>query len=101
MDRNLKELALSDGAHVLSGKRDIALALAQHRPEPTQTHGAKFSPWALRDAIYALYDNALPVRAHQQLTPYKDPGFYHARTGMQKGARTAKALGFLNLNRIN
>ena len=32
MNRNLKELTLSGGAPVLSGTRDIALALAQHRP---------------------------------------------------------------------
>ena len=96
----MKELARSNEAPVPRGTRDVSPALAQHRPNPTQTREAKFSPWAPQDAIYALYDNALPVRAHKQLTPYKDPGFYHARTGMQKGARTAETLGTLNVNRI-
>ena len=101
MDCNLKELTLSNEAPVLSGTREIALALAQHRPEPTQTHEAKFSPWAPKDVIYAFYDNALLARAHQQFTPYKNSKFYHARTGMQKDARTAETLGTLNVNRIH
>ena len=101
MDCNLKELTLSDEAPILSGTRDVALALAQHRPEPTQTREAKFSPWAPKDVIYAFYDDALLARAHQEFTPYKDSKFYHARTGMQKDARTAETLGTLNLNRIH
>jgi hypothetical protein len=101
MDCNLKELTLSNEAPVLSGTREIALALAQHRPEPTQTHEAKFSPWAPKDVIYAFYDNALLARAHQQFTSYKNSKFYHARTGMQKDARTAETLGTLNVNRIH
>lgn len=101
MDCNLKELTLSDEAPILSGTRDVALALAQHRPEPTHTHGAKFSPWAPKDVIYAFYDDALLARAHQEFTPYKDSKFYHAKTGMQKDARTVETLGTLNLNRIH
>ena len=54
MDFNLKELALSNEAPVLSGTRETALALAQHRPEPTQTHEARFSPWAPKDVICAF-----------------------------------------------
>ena len=46
MDFSLKELTLSDEAPVISGTRDVATALAQKRPEPTQTHEAEFSPWA-------------------------------------------------------
>ena len=98
---NLKELTLSDEAPILSGTRDVALALAQHRPEPMQTHEAKFSPWAPKYVIYAFYDDALLARAHQEFTPYKDSEFYHARTGMQKDARTAETLGTLNVNRIH
>ena len=75
--------------------------LCHGRPEPTQTHEAKFSPWAPKDVIYAFYDNPLLARAHQQLTPYKNSKFYHARTGMQKDARTAETLGTLNVNRIH
>ena len=101
MDCNLKELALSNEAPVLSGPREIALALAQHRLEPTQTHEAKFPPCAPKDVIYAFYDNALLARAHQQFTPYKNSKFYHARAGMQKDARTAETLGTLNVNRIH
>ena len=87
MDRSLKELALSDGASVLSGTRDIALALAQHWPEPTQTHEAKFSPRLPKDAACAFYDSALLARAHQQFTPYRDSRFCHVRTSMQKEGR--------------
>ena len=71
-DCNLKELTLSNKAPVLSGTREMALALAQHRLEPTQTHEAKFSPWAPRVIIYAFYDNALLARVHQEFTPYKN-----------------------------
>jgi hypothetical protein len=56
MDKNLKELTLSSEAPVLSGSRSFVLALAQHRPEPTQTHESKHSPWAPRDVVYAFYD---------------------------------------------
>ena len=54
MDCNLKGLALSDEAPVLSGTRDVALAPALHRPEPTQTHEAKFSQRAPKGAICAF-----------------------------------------------
>ena len=42
--------------------------------------------------ICASYDDALLERYHQQFTPHKDSKFYHARTGMQKDARTAETL---------
>jgi len=103
INRNLKELVLSDEsqAPVLSVTRDIALALAQQRPEPTQMRGAKFSPWAPKNAIYAFYGNVLLARAHQQFTPYRDSMLCSARTGMQEDARTAETPGTLNLNRIH
>ena len=51
--------------------------------------------------LHAFYDGALLARAHQEFTPYRDSRFYHARTGIQKDARTAETLGTLNLNRIH
>ena len=43
---------------------------------------------------------SLRASAYQQSTPYRDSKFHHARTGMQKDARTAETLGTLNVNRI-
>jgi hypothetical protein len=101
MDKNLKELTLSSEAPVLSGSRSVVLALAQHRPEPTQTHESKHSPWAPKDVVYAFYDDELLNRNHQQFAAYKDSKFFHSRTGMQRDARTAETLGTLSVNRIH
>jgi len=101
MDRDLKELALSSEAPVLSGSRSAVLALAQHRPEPTQTHESKHSPWAPKDAVYAFYEDKLLDRSHEQFAAYTDSKYYHSRTGMQQDARTAETLGTLSLNRIH
>jgi len=47
--------------------------------------------------VYASYDDALLERSRQQFTPYKDSEYYHARTGMEKDAKTAEALGTLDM----
>ena len=101
MAQNVQQLSLSSEAPVLSGNRSVVLALAQHRPEPTETHESKHSPWAPKDVIYAFYDDKLLERTHQKFDPYKDPKFYHARTGMQRDARTAETLGTLDVNRVH
>ena len=49
MAENVKELTLSSEAPVLSGSRSVVLALAQFRPEPTQTHEPRDSPWAPKE----------------------------------------------------
>ena len=101
MAQNVKELTHSSEAPGLSGSRSVVLALAQHRPEPTQTHESKHSPWAPKDVIYGFYEDALLERSHEQFKSYKDSKFYHSRTGKQRDARTAETLGTLDLNRIH
>ena len=101
MAENVKELTLSSEAPVLSGSRSVVLALAQFRPEPTQTHESKDSPWAPKEVVYAFYDEPLLERCHQQFTPYMNSKFYHARIGMQKDARTAETFGTLNMDRVH
>ena len=101
MAENIKELTPSSEAPVLSGSRSVVLALAQFRPEPTQTHESKESPWAPKEVVHAFYDDTLLERCHQQFTPCKDSKFYHAITGMQKDARTAETLGTLDMNRVH
>ena len=51
--------------------------------------------------IYAFYDDALLERSHQQFMPYKVSKYDHARTGMQKDARTAGTLGTLDMGRVH
>ena len=51
--------------------------------------------------VYAFYDDALLERSHQQFMPYKDSKYDHARTGMQKDARTAGTLGTLDMGRVH
>ena len=101
MDRNLKELTLSSEAPVLCGSRSVVLTLAEFRREPTQTHESKHSPWAPKDVVYAFYDEKLLEQTHPQFKPYKDSKYYHARTGMQRDARTAETLGTLDVKRVH
>jgi len=62
---------------------------------------SKDSPCALKEVVYASYDDALLERSHQQFTPYKDSKYSYARTGTQKDARTVETLGTLDTGRFH
>jgi hypothetical protein len=94
-------ISCANDVPVFHGTRSVVLALAQHRPRPTETHDSKFSPWAPKHVIYAFYSDSLLEGAHQQFKAYKNSKFYHSRTGKQTDAAAAETGGSLDLKRIH